>query len=174
MKIKYEGTVYDVIDGYSQGYIIKKLERGYQFVGKPKSDCEVIDNSPIEYVKSRKFLPQIRYSYSKTIFIDKEHISGEFEIEENTITVYNNVVIFYSPSKHMATILDIAKSSHAENNYVWGFERHEDDTISLSPSIKSTQHEFQEHYFIKRNKVVNWCNDSWETVYIKKEINNNE
>lgn len=169
MKVKYEGEIYDVVDGYSQGYIIKKLERGYQYVGKLKRQCEVIDNSPIEYIKSKKFLAPKITGYSKTIFIDEEHISGEIEQAEDTIVVYQNVVVYYSPAKDQMMVLDIKKTERTGNNHVWGFERHSDGTISLSPSIRSTQHEHQEHYFIKRNKVVNWCGDSWETVYIKKE-----
>lgn len=170
MKVKYEGKIYDVVDGYSQGYIIEKEERGYKYVGKLKRQCEVVDNNPIEYTKSKKFLAPKISGYSKTKFMNIDY-DGEVILEEDTIIVFNNVVAFYSPAKHSFTLLDIKASERTKDRrYIWGFEKHEDDTISLSPSIKSTQHEFQEHYFIKRNKVVNWCNDSWETVYIKNGV----
>ena len=167
MKIKYKRIIYDVVDTYSSGYIIDKPERQYRYTGKLNSDCEVMDNSPIEYVKSKQYLAPKKTGYSKTKFIDKIHISGEIEQEEDTIVVYNNVVVFYSPSRGDMLVLDIKKTEHTGNKHVWGFERHEDNTISLSPSIRFTGHDHSEHFFIKRNKVVNWCRDSWETVYIK-------
>jgi len=166
MKIKYKEVIYDVLDTYDQGFIIEKPERGYKYVGKLARDCEVIDGSPIEYIKTKKFLNQIRFSYSHTKFVNEEYVNGEIDVEENTITVYNNVVVFYSPSMHDLMILGIKPSKRT--GCVWGFEKHSDNTISLSPSIRSTQNEHQEHYFIKRNKVVSWQSDSWATVYIKK------
>jgi hypothetical protein len=83
--------------------------------------------------------------------------------------VYNNVVVFYSPAKESMLVLDIKKTKRTGNKHIWGFTKHDDDTVSLHPSIRMTQHEFQEHFFIKKNKVVNWCGDSWETVYVKKD-----
>ena len=171
MKVKEieTGTIYDVVDTYSSGYIIEKERNGYRYTGHFSREFDVIDDSPIEYIKSKQFLAPKITGYSKTIFIDEEHVSGEIEQAEDTIVVYQNVVVYYSPAKDQMMVLDIKKTERTGNKHVWGFERHEDDTISLSPSIRSTQHEHQEHYFIKRNKVVNWCGDSWETVYMKRE-----
>lgn len=168
MKVIYEDGLYDVVDTYNSGFIIEKPERGYRYVGKLSRDCFIVDTSEIEYVKSRQFLEPKITGYDKTIFIDETHISGVVVNYPNTIVVYKNVVVYHSPAKDQLMVLDILKTNRTDTKHVWGFERHEDDTISLSPSIKSSQHEHQEHYFIKRNKVVNWCGDSWETVYVKK------
>ena len=170
MKVKEieTGIIYDVVDQYSSGYIIEKERHGYRYTGHVFNDFEVVDDSPIEYVKTKQFLLPKKVFYSKTKFINEDHISGEIEVLEDTIVVYNNVVVFYSPAKETMLVLDIKKSKRSEHQHVWGFIKHEDNTISLSPSIRYTAHEHSEHFFIKRNKVVNWCNDSWERIYIKK------
>ena len=172
MKIKYEGKIYDVVDTYSAGVIIEKERNGYRYSGYMHREVEIIDASPIEYVKSKKYLAPKKTEYSKTKFIDQEFYSGTLEVEEDTITVYQNVVMFYSPGRHDILVLDIKKTKRTENGkYVWGFEKHEDNTISLSPSIRfTTPDHHSEHFFIKRNKVVNWCRDSWEKVYVKKDV----
>lgn len=174
MKIKLfeDGKTYDVVDTYSAGVIIEKTRNQYRYSGYMYREVEVLDDGPINYVQTKQYLAPKKTSYSKIKVIDEEFYSGRLEVEEDTITIYNNVVMFYSPARNDILVLDIKKTKRTENGkHIWGFEKHENGTISLSPSIRfTTPDHHSEHFFIKKNKVVNWCRDSWEKVYVKKGV----